>query len=408
MQGKELAVRLRAALLILTVILWVTSSYAATEKILHSFGGGSDGTYPTSALVVDASGHLYGTTFAGGAYGLGTAFELSPNAGGGWTEKILHSFGNGTDGGNLYAGLIFDASGNLYGTTYAGGAYGAGTVFELSPRTGGGWAEKILHNFGNGTDGANPCASLIFDAAGNLYGTTYQGGAYTSGTVFEMSPKAGGGWTEKTLHSFGKGTDGAKPFYGLIFDASGNLYGTTNLGGLYTYYGVAFELMPKVGADWMEKILHSFGNTGDGSNPSGLIFDASGNLYGTTSSGGAGYLGTVFELTPSSGGDWTETLIFSFDFTDGSDPHAGVIFDAAGNLYGVTDEGGASESGTAFELTLGNGGTWTETILHSFAFDGRDGANPYASLVSDAAGNLYSTTDAGGTYGVGAVFEITR
>ncbi|MGO8793576.1 MAG: choice-of-anchor tandem repeat GloVer-containing protein [Candidatus Sulfotelmatobacter sp.] len=407
MQSKRCSVRLRATLLILTVILWVTSSYAATEKILHSFGNGSDGSYPTSALVVDASGNLYGTTFAGGTYGLGTVFELSPKAGGGWTEKILHSFGKGTDGANLYAGLVFDDSGNLYGTTYAGGTYAAGTAFELSLRTGGGWAEKILHNFGNGTDGANPCASLIFDIAGSLYGTTYQGGAYTVGTVFEMSPKAGGGWTEKTLHSFGKGTDGANPFDGLIFDASGNLYGTTLMGGAYTYYGVAFELMRKVGGGWTEKILHNFGNTGDGSNPSGLIFDGSGNLYGTTSSGGAGYLGTVFQLTPSSGGDWTETLLFSFDFTDGSDPHAGLIFDAAGNLYGVTDEGGASESGTAFELTPGTGGNWTETILHSFALDGRDGANPYANLVSDAAGNLYSTTNDGGTYGLGAVFEIT-
>ena len=407
MLSKSRFVRLQIALPIFTLLLFVTSAHAATEKILHSFGNGSDGTYPNSGFVADSSGNLYGTTYQGGAYGFGTVFELSPRAGGGWTERILHSFGNGTDGANLYAGLTLEA-GNLYGTTYAGGMYGGGTVFELTPRTGGGWAEKILHNFGKGTDGANPYASLIFNAAGNLYGTTYQGGAYNLGTVFEMSPKTGGGWTEKTLHSFGNASDGTNPYAGLIFDASGNLYGTTNQGGTYIYYGVAFELMPRAGGGWTEKILHNFGNTGDGSNPyAGLIFDSFGNLYGTTSSGGAGFLGTVFELTLNAAGDWTETLLFSFDFTDGSDPHAGLIFDTAGNLSGITDEGGASESGTAFELTLGTGGNWTEMILHSFDFNGRDGANPLGNLTFDKSGNLYSTTYDGGTYGLGAVFEIT-
>jgi uncharacterized repeat protein (TIGR03803 family) len=190
MRGKRLSIGLRAALAIFTVTLLVTSTWAATpwyEKVLHSFNGG-DGANPAAGLIFDAAGNLYGTTTGGGTSGYGTVFELTPMGGGGWTETILYSFGNGTDGAIPYAGLIFDAAGNLYGTTFGGGPYGgAGTVFELTPTAGGGWTETVLHSF-NGGDGANPVAGLIFDAAGNLYGTTTGGGTYGGGTAFELSP----------------------------------------------------------------------------------------------------------------------------------------------------------------------------------------------------------------------------
>jgi uncharacterized repeat protein (TIGR03803 family) len=209
-------------------------------------------------------------------------FELTPTAGGGWTEKVLYSFGNGTDGAYPLAGLIFDAARNLYGTTSGGGTYGDGTVFELTPAGGGGWTEKVLYSFGNGTDGSDPWAGLIFDAVGNLYGTTYGGGTYNYGTVFELTPTAGGGWTEKVLHNFNyNGTDGDYPYAGLIFDAARNLYGTTLGGGTYNS-GTVFRVNA-VGGRVRVQVLHSFGNGTAGWEPyAGLIFDAVGNLYGTT------------------------------------------------------------------------------------------------------------------------------
>src|SRR5271167_2273777 len=385
------------------------------EQVLHSFNGG-DGYWPFAGLIFDAAGNLYGTTYVGGAYGEGTVFELTPAAGGGWTERVLYSFCSQrscTDGETPGAGLIFDAAGNLYGTT-SGGGTGTyfGTVFELTPTAGGGWMEQVLHSF-NGGDGYWPFAGLIFDAAGNLYGTTYVGGAYGEGTVFELTPAAGGGWTERVLYSFCSQrscTDGETPGAGLIFDAAGNLYGTTSGGGTGTYFGTVFELTPTAGGGWMEQVLHSF-NGGDGYWPfAGLIFDAAGNLYGTTYVGGAYGEGTVFELTPAAGGGWTERVLYSFcsqrSCTDGETPGAGLIFDAAGNLYGTTSGGGTGTYfGTVFELTPTAGGGWMEQVLHSF--NGGDGYWPFAGLIFDAAGNLYGTTYVGGAYGEGTVFELT-
>src|ERR1019366_2789841 len=319
---------------------------------------------------------------------------------------------NGTDGNYPYAGLIFDAAGNLYGTTVQGGTYNYGTVFELTPAAGGGWTEKVLHNFNyNGTDGAYPYAGLIFDAVGNLYGTTDGGGTYSYGTGFEVTPEAGGVWTEKVLHNFNyNGTDGANPYAGLIFDVVGNLYGTTQGGGTYSY-GTVFELTPAAGGVWTEKVLHNFNNNGtDGAYPyAGLIFDAARNLYGTTEVGGTHNDGTVFELTPAGGGSWTEKVLHNFNNngTDGADPRAGLIFDAAGNLYGTTYVGDTYNYGAVFELTPAGGGSWTEKVLHNFNNNGTDGAWPYAGLIFDAAGNLYGTTAGGGTYGGGGGFGVT-
>jgi uncharacterized repeat protein (TIGR03803 family) len=400
-----------------------------TEKVLHSFDS-TDGANPNAGLVFDNSGNLYGTTWDGGNSGYecntcGTVFELTPSADGGWAETVLYKFcslTDCTDGSYPSATLIFDAAGNLYGTTAFGGAYGWGTVFELTPKHGGGWTEKVLHSF-TGPDGAYPGGGLIFDAAGNLYGTTSNGGIYACGlsecgTVFELTPTASGGWTEQVLHNFSNSPDGAGPGGALIFDAAGNLYGPTGGGGTYGV-GTVFELTPtgRVGS-WTEKVLYSFSNSPDGAGPGGaLIFDAGGNLYGTTGSGGTYGKGSVFELTPTPEEGWTEKVLHSFgNGTDGVAPDAGVIFDTIGNLYGTTQMGGTCQyqggagCGTVFELMPTRGGDWTEMVLYNFCTQTNclDGMNSYAGLIFDAAGNLYGTTMYGGAnFADGTVFELT-
>ena len=366
---------------------------------LHSFGyGDSDGNHPLAGLTFDKAGkNLYGTTFWG--LGDGIVFELRPSKSG-WTESILHTFsGSGSDGQMPCASLIFDGAGNIYGTTRWGGASGLGTVFELTPSKHG-WTETILHSF-SGNDGQNPCTSLTFDQGGNIYGTTYSGGANGDGTVFELSPSQGV-WTETVLHSF-NGSDGQYAEAGLIFDNAGNLYGTTNSGGA-NGCGAVFELSPSKNG-WVETVLYSFTYaSGDGQYPYGnLIFDAAGNLYGTTASSLNGD-GMVFELTPSNG-NWAETVIHAFNTAgDGARPEAGLISDKAGNLYSTTAGGGANNYGTIFELTPSKG-IWTEAVLHSFT--GSDGSYPSAGLIIDNAGKLYGTTEEGGTTDYGVVFELT-
>jgi uncharacterized repeat protein (TIGR03803 family) len=304
------------AFLILVAIFFTTCAGASVvEKVLHYFrDNGTDGFSPEGGLIFDASGNLYGTTYSGGASGNGTVFELTPVAGG-WAEKVLHSF-SGADGSQPTSSLVFDDSGNLYGTTFYGGANGVGTVFELTPRADGNWAQKVLHSFSqNGIDGANPYSDLTFDASGNIYGTTSYGGSGACvsfsngcGTVFELTPKAGGAWAEKVILSFSDSSTGpfSPQFSGVIFDVAGNLYGTTFYGGKDQpcYHkapkgcGTVFELTPKTGGGWTEKVVHAFRkdeSAFDGTYPrADLIFDAVGNLYGTTS----GANGTVFELSP--------------------------------------------------------------------------------------------------------------
>jgi uncharacterized repeat protein (TIGR03803 family) len=411
MRGKKLSIGLWTILPIFTVALFVTSTWAATHQVLHSFNpNGADAAFPVAGLTADAASNRYGTTEEGGTYNAGAVFELSPNGSGGWTEKVLYNFNpNGRDGTSPFAGVVSDAAGNLYGTTSAGGIHGLGTVFEVTPDGSGGWTENVLHSFGNGTDGVNPYAGLVFDAAGNLYGTTYVGGIYSAGTIFELSPRQGGGWTETVLHNFHlNGTDGYEPDAGLIRDAAGNLYGTTSFGGIHNF-GTVFELSPRQGGGWTETVLHSFNLNGtDGTTPdAGITLDTSGNLYGTTYTGGIHNYGTVFELSPRQGGGWTEKVLHSFGGgTDGASPNAGLIFDTAGNLYGTTYLGGIHGFGTAFEMSPKQGGSWTEVVLHSFNLSGTDASSPVASLIIDAVGNLYGTTLNGGLHSVGAVFEL--
>jgi len=354
----------------------LTTNAAGTwkEKVLHNFTG-SDGDGPFAGLTFDLAGNLYGTTQAGGnlagcnGYGCGVVFRLTPHRDGSWTESVLHAFTGGNDGADPFAGLIFDAAGNLYGTTAYGGADGFGTVFELSTNADGTWKEKVLHHFTGGADGACPVAGLIFDRAGNLYGTTYEGGVTTSchgggcGVVFEMTPNANGSWKEEVIHRF-LGSDGSAPHSGLIFDDAGNLFGTTQLGGgnfavCDTYgCGLVFELTPNAHHGWKEKVLHTFTGGADGNQPvGGLIFDQAGSLYGTTIAGGANNFGAVFQLIPEANGRWTQKVLRSFKSgTDGSQPWAGLIFGPGDNLYGTTfagaNNGGCHNygCGTVFKL----------------------------------------------------------
>ena len=395
---------------------------AQREVTLHSFGKGLDGNTLYDGVISDSSGNLYGTTFgggayAGGAYGAGIAFELSPQEDGTWSETVLHNFGRGTDGSGPADRLVFDSAGNLYGTTYYGGGSncigGCGTVFQLRPPAvpGGAWTESLIYRFQELYRGLIPEGGLITDSAGNLYGTTLSGGL-GGGTVFELSPTTGL-WTERILYAFGSNnSDGAAPSAALILDSSGNLYSTTSQGGT-SNAGTVFELSPQTSGGWRFKILHNFkGDTTDGSGPLGnLLFDSAGNLYGSASLGGAHDLGTLFELKPSTGGSWTEHVLYNFgvNAADGAVPVGGLLFDAAGNLFGVTNQGGMHGEGTLFEMTRVNG-VWTEQVLHNFGH-GTDGRFPSGGLLFSPAGNIYGTCTYGGAYFSkskvsGTVFEV--
>jgi uncharacterized repeat protein (TIGR03803 family) len=332
-----------------------------SETVLHDFGG-SDGWFPNGSLVADKAGNLYGTTVYGGSkgcsnLGCGLVFELVRGRGDKWTYKVLYNFGSG---GGLwpYAGMIFDSNGNLYGTTSGGGNFnacegGCGVVFELSPDRKGNWTETVLHSFGGG-DGNGPRAPLTLDAAGSLYGTTQFGGVQGTGTVFELTLGKGGKWTEQLLYSFGgyDTKDGDQPLYGVTFDARGDLFGTTQFGGMVGQqgWGTAFRLTPAGGGKWKETILHAFDRAGRGGGylGSGLILDDAGNLYGTTLEGGrlgcpgsgGGGCGVVFRLAPCENGRWAEVVLHAFGVRDGSHPGGGLAFDSSGNLIGVTDQGG--------------------------------------------------------------------
>jgi uncharacterized repeat protein (TIGR03803 family) len=412
MNYKKVLGAVSAALMIVIAItlILVSGAWAASNfKTLHGFTGGNDGRDPSGALIFDQAGNLYSTTQGGGS-GSGTIFELTPNQDGSWTETVLYSFAGGEDGARPFASLIFDSAGNLYGTTYEGGKDGAGTIFELSPNQDGSWTETVLHSF-NRADGGGPTAGLVFDSEGNLYGPTTQGGEQGAGTIFQLTPNSNGSWTESVIHSF-NGKDGSYPDHGgLIFDADGNLYGTANAGGA-DGYGVVFKLTPNANGTWTEAVLHNFTGANDGGGPeSTLIFDKSGNLYGTTRDGGAHRVGVAFELTPKTGGTWTETVLHQFTGgKDGAAPYEGVIFDQAGNLYGTAEKGGnlsacgSQGCGVVFKLAPNSKGGWSETVLHAFA--DHPGAFPNGALIFDGSGNLYGTTE-GIFYRFGSVFEIT-
>jgi len=393
-------IRGAAILAVLSTLLLITArpAQAQTETVLYNFTGGSDGANPGSRLTFDVAGTLYGTTLLGGVptidnnLGNGVVFELSPNGSGGWNETVLHAFDGGLnvgpDGANPSGSVIFDSAGNLYGVTMYGGTdfnyCSYGTIFELSP-AGTSWTETLLFSQScTQWDGNATANGVIMDQAGNLYGTNSAG-------VFELSPSPGG-WTEQTIY-------GVSASSGLTMDAAGNIYGATS--------STVFELSPISNGGWKPTVIYTFaGAPTDGYGAEGTpVLDKTGNLYGTTYHGGANNYGTVYKLSPGENG-WTEEILYSFKGgTDGANPVAGIVFDAAGNIYGTTVLGGSKNRGSVFELAALGNFHYEHTVL--WTFNGTDGANPYGSLILDSAGKLYGTAASGGSSNAGVVFKVT-
>lgn len=397
---------------------------AQTESVLYGFQGGLDGAQPVAGLIADKAGNLYGTTAFGGAADSGTVYKLT-NAAGSWTETVLYSFQGGTDGAYPYSTLVFDESGNLYGTTLAGGTGCSicGTVFKLTDRHGT-WTETLLHSFG-GLDGENPYGGLLRDSGGDLYGTTYSGGTSFAGTVYKLTAqddKRKGPWPETVLYSFTGEADGGSPLSDVVSDKSGKLFGATTGGGA-DGFGVVFELTPPRfrGEPWTETAIYSFTGGSDGAEPyDGVVFDKHGSLVGAAALGGdpscsGGGCGTVYKLIPPAtrGASWSENTLYTFTGgLDGAQPLAKPILDAKGNVFGTTSFDGTANPcypycGTVFELAppTASTPTWTETTLYGFAGSG-DGSSPEASLLLGKLGVLYGTTVSGGDQGEGTVFEI--
>jgi uncharacterized repeat protein (TIGR03803 family) len=394
----------------IALLLFLALGVHAQVQTLYSFSVESSGIGPNS-LVLGADGNLYGTTSAGGAHDAGTVFQLTPVSGGGGTESVLHSFASVTDGAFPNA-LIFGADGNLYGTAYNGGnancPSGCGTVFKLVPGSG---QFSVIHTFKGRLDGHFP-TGLVFDATGNLYGTTFEGGTSDAGVVYQLIPVASGPWTENVLYTFTGGKDGTWPNPRLTLDSAGDVYGTTQIGGVAPDgYGTAFKLSQTSGVWKRSQIAYFIGGgaQGFGTYPDfGLISGGSGNVYGTTSGGGGGDSGNVFRLEPSPlGGRWQLSVLhFFLGGPQGSVPNT-LVRDSAGNLFGTAISGGntncAVGCGTIFSLQPASSGAWPFTLLYTFT-GGSDGKNPN-SLISDATGNLYGTAD-GGSLGSGVVSEL--
>ena len=420
---------LSAAFAALVLTLTTTASAQYSYTILYDLGTTSnDGISIESGLVFDSHGNLYGSANHGGANGFGNVFQLSPSSGGGWTETVLYQFTGGSDGAYPSA-LAVDAHGNLFGTAAAGGSTtcngGCGTVFELSPSAGGGWTESLIHTFIGTTDGDAPFSNIAFDSAGNLFGLTSGDGPKNWGTAYELSPVSGGGWTFSVVYPFDLFNTGGQP-EGMALDSTGNLFGTTKVGGTEgAASGGVFRLSPASGTWAFTKIFEFYGP--GGATPQGnLAFDSAGNLYGSTGQGGkktsvcasAGGCGLIYKLTPTSSGPWKESFVHQF--TGGDDgwyPTAGVALDSAGNIYGTAAYGGngpcsPDSCGTAFKLTAVSGG-WKFARLVSFS--PTLGITPYGNVIVDSAGNVYGGTYEGGPTqphcisggGCGVVFELS-
>ncbi len=416
--GPRIYAVVRVVALASLVIVAMCSAGAQTFSVLYSFVSGQNGANPTTGLTMDKAGNLYGTT----SY---TVFQLK-RVSSGWRLITLHNFsgGNGGDDGYLPSSrLTIGPDGSLYGTTSEGGGFSncnhgrftCGTVFRLAPPAKAcvtalcPWTETILYRFMGQGDGGFPAGALVFDEAGNLYGTASAGGNLLAcgsgcGVVFKLTP-SNGSWTESVLYSFTGVPDGMEPTSGVIFDNAGNLYGTTFLGGIEGGFwgvygnGTVFELSPSA-SGWTERVLCQFQGECEGANPQGgLIFDSAGNLFGTTFQ-----TPTVFMLTPS-GSNWSYNLLYALSCCGGG-PTDSLTQDSAGNLYGTTNQGGAYDYGTVFELTPSGGG-WTYTDLHDFTGNPDDGRGPGGGVIRDANGNLFGTATDGGSHNLGVVFELT-
>jgi len=450
------------ALLASAVIAYAQKSTLPAEQVLYSFQGLPDGAQPVGAVVFDSAGNLYGATTEGGSSSCisvaqcGTVYELSPpsSKGGSWTETVLYIFKGNTfnDGASPVGGLVMDSAGNLYGSTAYGGTgncvllgtlMGCGTVYELSPPTqsGGAWSEKVIYSFPDAAHGYKPNGDLTFDSLGNLYGATEFGGGYGTscdpyfqycGAIFELIPpqQQGGAWTEQVLYGF-KGTargalagDGGAPNGGLVLDRYRNIYGTTMAGGFTgggcdglsvgsAGCGTVFKLVPShtKGEMWTEEILYRF-NGIEGADPSaGVVFDESGDLCGSAFGGGTDGHGTLFRVAPPSQGSkvWVESTLYNFDGHSAGGPAASLIFDPTGNLYGTSSSATNTDArGTVFRIQRTD---QTFQIIHTFKTV-PDGETPASPLLFATNGDLFGTTQAGGTGttcgvgGCGTVFEV--
>ena len=390
-------------------VVFTLAAWASAEKVLWNFAGGSDGSGPWSNYFIsDGKGNLYGATGAGGTYSSGVVFILAP----GGKEIILYEFkgqANG-DGASPHGRLAFDGNGNIFGTTQGGGTNGTGTVFELSPIRGGGWTEKVIYNFSaGGADGSIPSAGMTIAPDGTMYSTTPDGGAFGAGVIFSLK-KTSKGWKQTVIHSLNYPAEGGFPYEGLLRDTAGNLYGVAPSGGS-GQQGVVYR-MSHTKKGWVYTELYSFtGQNGDGSGLYwiDLISDASGNIYGATSFGGTNGTGTVWELVYSkTKKTYSENILYEFGVSgggDGNNPYGGLAMDTKGNLYGTALNGGASGLGAFYKLTK-HGKNWKESILHSFA-GGNDGNQPSGNPYLDAKGRLFGMTQTGGTSNQGVVYRIT-
>jgi uncharacterized repeat protein (TIGR03803 family) len=414
-QRRRIAPSLPAFLLLVTVA-FAPAALTQDEHVLHSFANsGGDGYAPIGALSFDSVGNLFGTSTEGGVYNAGSVFKLIGPFSQWRTESVAYSFNpNNGDGYQPYGGVIVPSVGrstpaaNAYGTTYLGGQYGAGTVYELvSSKSGESYTESVLHSFNPaGGDGANPASSLIVDADGNFYGTTVAGGADGAGTVFELVSDGTGGFTEQVLYSFSNnGVDGVTPWSTLFMDSEGNLWGTTSAGGAYRC-GTVFELTPQLDSTWSETIIHNFAhNSSDGCRPlAGVTLDWMGVWWGATNTGGTHNLGTLYSLT-NTDGVWTEAVVHDFAGNgDGAHPGYGSVANIPFDYHhGTTIDGGSGGIGSIY--------TWRSSLLtyevsYSFVHDGtNNGFHPYGGPTLDFSGNLYGVTRDGGTDGGGIVYK---
>lgn len=395
------------------LLIFAAQAQAQTFQVLHAFAGGRDGANPGDGLTIDRAGNLYGSASAGGnqvsgcsnAYGTtgcGTVFELA-RAGPGWILRPLYEF-TGTTNAEPSLGVVFGPDGALYGLT--AGTRGNGGVFRLVPPASicpsftCSWQETVLHQFTGQPDGSSPTSRVVFDSAGNIFGTTFFGGAYNRGAAYELSP-GNGGWTESVIQSFNWNSQGLGvtfPAGYMAIDSQNNIYGAAYCNQtLGCFYGSVFQLQPSQ-SGWTLNDLYDF-NGFNGYAPAGVIRDPAGNIYGVTTGAAGNDSGTIYEISPSNGG-WNYSLVYDFGFEDNA---SGLVMDSAGNLYGVNSS--QFNDGYVFKLTrAGNG--WSFSTLHTF--HGADGAGPYGQLVLDSAGNLYGTTVQGGTYSYGVIWEITQ
>jgi uncharacterized repeat protein (TIGR03803 family) len=399
------------AVAVVLAALCIPTAQAQTGTVLHNFTDGGDGGGPEAGITFDQQGRIYGTASGGGSHGQGVVYRLVHQSGG-WLFSPIYSFGSqGHDGSGPEARVLFGPDGLLYGTTYQGGARGYGTVFSLQPPASAcksflcPWVETVLYSFTGGADGAYPqFGDLAFDQAGNIYGTTGNGGSGTGcgsfgcGVVFTLT-RSGGRWTESVLWSFTGGNDGSGPLSGVIFDSAGNLYGTTAFGG--NFAGTVYELSPSQ-SGWVETTLYSFTANDYGNGSGGLIMDAQGDLFGIT---GDLQSGAAYELKPQNG-SWSFSLLQSFTGLLFTGPLAAPTFDSQGNLYGPVPNGGSNEAGEIFKL-FHAGDQWIYSQFYQFIANGDLGAYPIGAVAFDANGNMYGTSEAGGPGGAGTVWEIT-